>query len=111
MLDSQKLAIAAHLHVVLRRKTGRVTDTEWMVVNQEYASEVVRFARAKAREDHHEDLAQWADKLEAVVLGTPIASVGPDSLLPSAARTAGQTALDRLRERARQEGSYVRGLR
>ena len=29
MPDSDKLAIAAHLHVLLRRKTGRVTDTEW----------------------------------------------------------------------------------
>jgi len=27
MLNSEKLAIAAHLHVLLRRKTGRVTDT------------------------------------------------------------------------------------
>lgn len=110
MLDSQKLAIAAHLHVLLRRKTGRVTDTEWMVVNQEYACEVVRFARAKAREDHHEDLADWAAKLEAVVLGTPVASVGAAALAASPP-PAGQTALDRLRERARQDGSYVRGLR
>ena len=112
MLDSQKLAIAAHLHVLLRRKTGRVTDTEWMVVNQEYACEVVRFARRKAREEHHQDLDEWAAKLEAVVLGTPIASVGPVSLPPSSPPPAGQTPLDRLRERAaRQEGSYVRGLR
>ena len=64
MLGSQKLAIAAHLHVLLRRKTGRVTDTEWMAVNLEYALEIVRFARAKALEDGHTDLAEWADKLE-----------------------------------------------
>ena len=31
MLNSEKLAVAAHLHVLLRRKTGRVTDTEWML--------------------------------------------------------------------------------
>ena len=37
MEDSERLAIAAHLHVVLRRKTGRVTDTEWMAGNQLYA--------------------------------------------------------------------------
>lgn len=64
MLASQKIAIAAHLHVLLRRKTGRVTDTEWMAENLEYALEVVRFARAKAQEDGHADLAEWADKLE-----------------------------------------------
>lgn len=67
MLESEKLAIAAHLHVLLRRKTGRVTDTEWMASNAEYASEVVRFARASALEDGHPDLAEWADKLEAAL--------------------------------------------
>jgi hypothetical protein len=68
MLVSQKLAVAAHLHVLLRRKTGRVTDTEWMASNLEYAAEIVRFARAKALEDGHADLAEWASKLEEAVL-------------------------------------------
>ena len=63
MLPSEKVAIAAHLHVLLRRKTGRVTDTEWMATNAEYAHEIVRFARARAQEDGHADLAEWADKL------------------------------------------------
>ncbi|MBC7378454.1 MAG: hypothetical protein H7346_13615 [Burkholderiaceae bacterium] len=64
MLASEKIAIAAHLHVLLRRKTGRVTDTEWMAQNLEYAAEIVRFARVKAMEDGHPDLAEWAGKLE-----------------------------------------------
>jgi hypothetical protein len=64
MLASEKLAIAAHLHVLLRRKTGRVTDTEWMAANAEYAAEIVRFSRTKAMEDGHPDLAEWAGKLE-----------------------------------------------
>ncbi len=68
MFVSQKVAIAAHLHVLLRRKTGRVTDTEWMAANLEYAAEIVRFARAKAVEDGHPDLAEWAAKLEQAVL-------------------------------------------
>ncbi|HSV35030.1 MAG TPA: hypothetical protein VLI46_05705 [Ramlibacter sp.] len=68
MLQSQKLAIAAHLHVLLRRKTGRVTDTEWMAANLEYALEIVRFTRAKALEDGHPDLNEWADKLERAAL-------------------------------------------
>ncbi len=53
MSSSQRLAIAAHMHVLLRRKTGRVTDTEWMAENLEYALEIVRFARAKALEEGH----------------------------------------------------------
>ncbi|MEO7547810.1 MAG: hypothetical protein ABIT82_05265 [Ramlibacter sp.] len=67
MLASQKLAIAAHLHVLLRRKTGRVTDTEWMAGNVDYAREIIRFSRARAIEDGHPDLAEWAGKLEHAV--------------------------------------------
>lgn len=67
MQTSEKIAIAAHLHVLLRRKTGRVTDTEWMAVNAEYAAAIVRFARTKAEEDGHADLAEWAGKLAAAV--------------------------------------------
>jgi hypothetical protein len=70
MLPSEKLAVAAHLHVLLRRKAGRVTDMEWMASNDEYAREVVRFSRQKAEEDGHDDLKLWADKLE-LALGEP----------------------------------------
>jgi hypothetical protein len=68
MLASEKLAIAAHLHVLLRRKTGRVTDTQWMADNAEYATEIVRFARQSAQDDGHVELVAWANKLEQAVL-------------------------------------------
>jgi hypothetical protein len=61
--------------VLLRRKSGRVTDTEWMASNADYAAEIVRFARAKASEDGHADLLEWADKLEKAM--TPIAPPRP----------------------------------
>jgi hypothetical protein len=64
MLFSQRLAIAAHMHVLLRRKTGRVTDTEWMAENLEYALEIARFARAKVLENGDWELSEWAEKLE-----------------------------------------------
>ena len=67
MPSHEKIAVAAHLHVLLRRKTGRVTDTEWMAANADYAHEIARFAREKAVEDGHDDLAVWADKLEKVM--------------------------------------------
>ena len=67
MSSSEKIAIAAHLHVLLRRKTGRVTDTEWMACNLEYAHEITRFARQKAAEEGHADLDAWADKLEEIM--------------------------------------------
>ncbi len=74
MSSSEKIAIAAHLHVLLRRKTGRVTDTEWMACNLEYAAEITRFAREKAAEDGHADLAAWADKLEGI-MASPVAAI------------------------------------
>lgn len=77
MLVSEKLAIAAHLHVLLRRKTGRVTDTEWMASNLEYGLEIVRFTRAKALEDGHPDLNDWADKLERALLESGKAAPKP----------------------------------
>jgi hypothetical protein len=67
MPSNEKIAIAAHLHVLLRRKTGRVTDTEWMAGNLEYAAEIARFAREKAAEEGHPDLAVWADRLEEIM--------------------------------------------
>ncbi len=63
MGSSDAIAIAAHLHVLLRRKTGRVTDTEWMAQNADYAREVLRVARA----ENDADLNQWADRFEAIM--------------------------------------------
>lgn len=68
MLASERIAIAAHLHVQLRRQTGRVTDTEWMAMNPEYADEVVRIARESAKERGVAELAELAQKLEAAML-------------------------------------------
>jgi hypothetical protein len=109
MLESEKLAIAAHLHVLLRRKTGRVTDTEWMAANAQYAGEVVRFARASAREDGHTDLAEWADKLETALNLKAHARPGAGTA-PTGATGASPTSLpeDAAKEEAQR---YVRGIR
>jgi hypothetical protein len=64
MLASDRVAIAAHLHVVLRRRTGRVTDTEWMAINEEYARAMIQFARQRAAEDQAPELEEWALRLE-----------------------------------------------
>lgn len=66
--SGELFAIAAHLHVLLRRKTGRVTDTEWLATNGEYARAIVRFAREKATAEGHAELLPWADKLEAALV-------------------------------------------
>ncbi len=105
--SSELFAIAAHLHVLLRRKTGRVTDTEWMTSNAEYAREIVRYTRDKARSEGHADLLPLADKLEAAInaMGaTPrrsLLEVAADTLRPSAAPATGPDSDPR----------YVGGLR
>ncbi len=43
--SSDRLATAAHLHVALRRKLGRVTDTEWMASNRDYAQAMIELCR------------------------------------------------------------------
>lgn len=80
-------AIAAHLHVVLRRKTGRVTDTEWMANNADYATAMVAYARAQAASEGHSELLPLADKLEALIPSMGVVARKP--LL--------QTAAERLR--------------
>ena len=71
MNETQRLAIAALMHVTLRRKTGRVTDTEWMARNAEYAAEIVRYARERARDDALPELAELADRLEQAMFPKP----------------------------------------
>ena len=64
MSHQDTFAIAAHLHVLLRRKTGRVTDTEWLATNADYARVIIQFTRSNATSDGHEDLLKWAARLE-----------------------------------------------
>lgn len=85
MLDSERLAVAAHVHVLLRRKTGRVTDTEWMACNADYAREVVRFCRLRAQQDSLPELGEWADKLERAMQLAPAAAPAPAGLAAMAA--------------------------
>lgn len=68
MLESEKLAVAAHLHVVMRRKIGRVTDVEWMLRSAEYAREVIRIALA---EPAHPELIEWGQRLQAALFPAP----------------------------------------
>ena len=67
MADSERIAIAAHLHVALRRKAGRVTDIDWMTENDEYAHAIVQFAHAKAIEETDDSLRTLAYKLETLL--------------------------------------------
>lgn len=71
--ESDKLAVAAHLHVLMRRKMGRVTDVEWLVRNADYAREIIRLACQQAE---HPEVAEWGAKLRAMLFPRP-ASAAP----------------------------------
>lgn len=76
MNDSERLAVAAHLHVALRRKTGRVTDTEWMASDQAYAQAMVAFAMQHAKAHDDAELAQLAQRFSASLPGAVVIHPG-----------------------------------
>jgi len=80
MSEHEKIAIAARLHVLMRRLLGRVTDVEWMVASPDYARELVRLARAAPQAELHE----WAARLEAAVLPRPPAPAAQPVAVPPA---------------------------
>ena len=103
---NERLAVAAHLHVMLRRKHGRVTDTEWMAVNELYARTIIALARAQADDDLH----RMAARFEAIMFGTgtsalPAAAIPPARPQPAPVQQAEPVAAGRSWSR------YVGGLR
>ncbi|MDT7834668.1 hypothetical protein [Aquabacterium sp. OR-4] len=76
LLESERLGLAAHLHVALRRKLGRVTDVEWLTRDAAYAREIL----ALARDCGHADVQECGRKLElalAPLLRRPVAEMPP----------------------------------
>lgn len=102
MSDSERLATAARLHVLLRRKTGRVTDVEWMATHPDYAEAMIVFSRQKAQELGDVELAEWAGKFEQLMPRAPQEQRAPKRGL-----------FDRLKGHADdgEDHQYVGGLR
>ena len=76
--------------MLLRRKTGRVTDTEWMVSNAEYAQAIVAYARERASEAGLEDLLPLAERLESLVIPVRKVAPAPSPLADLTARYVGR---------------------
>ena len=114
MSQSERIGIAAHLHVALRRKAGRVTDIDWMAVNDVYAHEVVRIAKAKAEEDGDAALLELAHKFELQLpqaeMPTRKAVAPVEEPMPLVGRLA-QTLRESARAAEEDDGRYVGGLR
>jgi hypothetical protein len=113
MQQNAKIAIAAHLHVLLRRKTGRVTDIEWLAENEEYATAIIRFSRTQARETGARELAEWAGKLEQAmrkIEAPPPAHAGVRSTVFAEPRAMHPASEPRL-PAADKDHAYVGGIR
>jgi hypothetical protein len=63
VLETESFSIATRLYVVMRQKMSRITDIQWMLVNADYAAEVIRIARTHTGSE----LAELADKFEMVL--------------------------------------------
>ncbi|AWI53989.1 hypothetical protein DEH84_11540 [Aquabacterium olei] len=109
--DSTRIALAARIHVALRRKTGRVTDTEWLAQDPTYATEIIRMCRAEG----DAELVGLADKLDAAMqtlrprVVRPVAPP-PVAVVPAWADSSMQLEAERERER-KIEQRYVGRLR
>lgn len=104
---NERLAMAAHLHVLLRRKHGRVTDTEWMAVNEPYARFIIDLARAQA----DDDLDRVASRFEEVMFGSRPSAAQPAVSPPTANRQAETAAAPQNPAAPRAWSRYVGGLR
>jgi hypothetical protein len=62
--ESDLLAIAAHLHVQMRRHAGRVTDVEWMVHDRDYAAAMISLSKSEAVTRGVPEMAIWAQRFE-----------------------------------------------
>jgi len=98
MQEREKLAIAAHLHVVMRRKTGRVTDVEWLIRNNDYAREIIRLALS---EPDQTELHDWARKLRSALFApasdSRSSSRSEAQLAPTKPKSTSRRFLDSLR--------------
>jgi len=63
MLETEAFSVAARLYVVMRQKVGRITDVQWMLMNPDYAQEVIRLAREQAGSE----LPELASRFEAIL--------------------------------------------
>lgn len=104
MSETEKAAIAAHLYVALRRKANRVIDVEWLIRNDEYAREMIKFARSQGQED----ITRHADRLETLMFP------GTSKQLGSQQVTAAEPEMDDVESEealANNKSKYVGSLR
>jgi hypothetical protein len=110
MQSNDRMAIAAHLNILMRRHLSRMTDPEWMAANREYALAMV----ALARKGDQPELLAWANRLAASYESRSSdagAAAAPPTPVALQALAASRAAAAKGEDAAAQPGRYVRSLR
>lgn len=117
MSSNERLGLAARMHLLLRRTTGRVTDIDWLARNADYAAEIIRFARSRTIDDSTSELAQLADHFEQVVFSpAKTNSSKPAPISITAAKTGNNSAYPKTQlgpalDEEKKTERYIHGLR
>ena len=64
MTNPDRLAVAAHLHILLRRRMNRMTDVEWMARDDTYARAMAELALSDQTQP---DLVALGQRLQALL--------------------------------------------
>ena len=64
MTHPDRLAVAAHLHILLRRRLNRMTDVEWMARDDTYARAIAELALSDLTQP---DLVALGQRLQALL--------------------------------------------
>ncbi|KOR31617.1 hypothetical protein TI05_12455 [Achromatium sp. WMS3] len=111
--SSEQLRLAAQIHLLLRRATGRVIDIEWLAVNAEYAKEIIRVIRLHTADDPMSTLAQLADEFEQIMFSLPKSKAHVEVNIPKVKKQAAyvNTQLGPALDTENNVERYVYGLR
>jgi hypothetical protein len=82
--ENHAFALMGRLHVTLRRQTGRVTDIEYMRIDQSYC----RYLLKMTAESDNPDLREISAKLKEIFFGTDGLFVLPEPRQPLLSRQA-----------------------
>jgi hypothetical protein len=82
--ENHAFALMGRLHVTLRRQTGRVTDIEYMRIDQNYC----RYLLKMAAESDNPDLQDISAKLQEIFFGADGLFVVPEPRQPLLSRLA-----------------------
>lgn len=78
-MNEEKMSVAMHLYMRLKRNTGRIVDVMWLVRNEQYALEILKLAKAIP----DEELGKFAKRFEQLMFSGGSRQASADSEPPA----------------------------